>query len=128
MTAGEFNDLRNFRFGDIVGENAADADTVTVDMQHDFNRRLATLVENLLEDVNDELHGRVVVVEDEHLVEARLLGLGARFRDDPGAVVTVPRSLAALAFSVTSVFHRGLSQAYIGTLILIDKGPKQSPA
>src|SRR5215467_5587914 len=104
----EFNDLRHFGFRDVVGENAADAHAVTVDMEHDFDRCLAILVEDLLQDVNDELHRRVVVVEQEHLVHARLLGLWPRFRDDAsaGVAVTIACSLASLAASVTSVFHR----------------------
>ncbi len=101
----EFNDLRDLGFGDVIGENAADADAVAVDVEHDLHRLLAVLVEDLFQDVDDEFHRRVVVVEQEHLVHARLLGLGARFRDDAGAVVTVARSLAALAASVTSVSH-----------------------
>jgi len=35
-----------------------------------------------LQDVNHELHGRVVVVEDQNPVEAGLLGLGFRARND----------------------------------------------
>src|SRR5690242_16231016 len=102
---GKFNDLRNLGFRDIVGENAADADAMAMDMEHDLDGALAALVEDLLQNVDDELHRRVVVVENEHLVEAWFLGLGARFRDDAGARVTVPRSLAALPSPVTSVFH-----------------------
>ncbi len=109
MAAGEFNDLRHLGLGDIVGENAADADSVAMDVEHDLDRLLAALVEDLLQDVDDELHRRVVVVEQEHLVHARLLGLGARLRDDTGAVVTVARSLATLAASITSVSHVAVS-------------------
>ena len=85
MAAGKFNDLPDFCFGDLVGENAADTHTVAVDMQHHLDRGLAILGEELLQDMDDELHGRVVVVQQQHLVEAGLLGLGARVGDDAGA-------------------------------------------
>src|SRR5258706_1387688 len=99
----EFNDLRDLRFGYLVGENAAYTHAVTMDMEHDLDGILAPLVEDLLKNVDDELHGRVVVVEDEDLIEARFLGLGARFRDDAGARA-VSRALLAAAI-VPRVSH-----------------------
>ena len=45
MAAGEFNDLRHFCFRHLVGEDAADAHAVAVDMQHHLHRFLAALVE-----------------------------------------------------------------------------------
>ena len=41
MAAGEFNDLRHFCFGHLIGEHAADPHTVPVDMQHDLHRLIA---------------------------------------------------------------------------------------
>ena len=84
MAAREFNDLRDLCFGDVVGENAADSDAMAVDVQHDLDGGFAILVEELLEDMDDELHRRVVVVQDEDLVETRLLGLWACLGDDAG--------------------------------------------
>ena len=83
MTAGKFNDLRHFSFRHLVGEHPANTHAMAVDMQHHLNGFLAILVEEALENVNDELHGRVVVVQDENLVEAGLLGLWARFVTTP---------------------------------------------
>src|SRR5579871_5706672 len=128
VPSGEFNDLRDLGFRHIVGKNAADADAVTVNVQHDLDGGFPAFVEHFLQDVHDKLHRRVVVVEYEHLVEAGFLGLGPRFGDDAGACVTVSRSLAALAPAVPSVFHFRLPQTYMVTHILVDKGPKQSPA
>ena len=70
MTAREFNHLRHLGLRHLEGENAADTDAVAVDVQHDLDRVFAVLVEELLQDVNDELHRRVVVVENEDLVQA----------------------------------------------------------
>src|SRR5580698_5012147 len=114
MAAREFNDLRDFRLRHLVGENAAYTHTVLVDMQHDLDRFVAALVEELLEDVDDELHRRVVVVQDEDLVEARLLGLGACFRNDAGPRTVTGSRAAALTvlLIVARVFH-GPNQAVI---------------
>ncbi len=98
MAAREFNDLRDLGLRHLVGENAAYTHTVLVDMQHDLDRFVAALVEELFQDVDDELHRRVVVVQDEDLVETRLLGLRARLRDDTG-----PRSVSGSRAAVLIV-------------------------
>jgi len=102
MSAGEFNHLRHFCFRHFVGEDSADTHTVAVDLQHDLHGLVAPLVEESLEDMNDELHRRVVVVQQKNLVEAGLLGFRARFRDDAGsgavARAVVLARLAAIAF------------------------------
>ncbi len=90
MAAGEFNDLGHLGLRHLEGEQAADPDPMPVDMQHHLDRLFAGLAEYLLQDVNDELHRGVVVVEQENLVEGGLLGLGARLGDDAGSgAVTV---------------------------------------
>ena len=57
--------------GDVSGVDAADAAPVVVDLQHDLRRGLEVLVEILLQHHDDELHRRVVVVEQDHLVHLR---------------------------------------------------------
>src|SRR5690606_22705884 len=71
----ELGDLGHLRLRHLVGEDATDPDPSSVDMQHDAGGFLAALPEEPLEDVHDELHRRVVVVEQQHLVERRLLRL-----------------------------------------------------
>ena len=102
MAAGKFNDLRHFCLRHFVGEHAADTHAMTMDMQHHLHRFLAVLVEEPLQNMNDELHRRVVVVQDEDFVEAGLLGLGARFRDDAGTIA----GSVALIVVILSVAHR----------------------
>ena len=51
-------------------------------VQHDLRRGFAVLVEKPLQNVNDELHRRVVVIQDQHAIEAGLLGLRLGARDD----------------------------------------------
>ena len=90
MPAGEFNDLGHFGFRHFEGEDAANAHAMAMDMQHHVHRLLAGLAEDFFQDMDDELHRRVVVVQQQHLVERRLLGLGARFGDDAGAGIARP--------------------------------------
>src|SRR5262245_62668593 len=67
-------------------------------MQHDLGGLFAAFVEVALQDVHDELHGGVVVVEEQHLVEAGLLGLWPSLGDDAGfALLVAPFSRTALA-------------------------------
>ena len=72
--------LRDLRLGHLVRENATFPDAVMMHVQHDSRGGLAVLVEELLEHVNDELHRRVVVIQQKNAVEARpfclRLGLG----------------------------------------------------
>ena len=95
MPAREFNDLGDFCFRHFESEYAANAHAVAMDMQHNFDRVLAALGEEFLQDMNDEFHRRVIVVEQKHLVEGGLLGLGARAGDDTGAGI--------IAFAVVAV-------------------------
>ena len=67
----------------------ADADALLVDVQHDAGGLLASLVEEPFKDVDDELHRRVVVVEKQHLVERRLLGLRFSPGDDTRLIVVL---------------------------------------
>src|SRR5580693_5444209 len=99
VPAREFNHLGDFCFRHLEGEYAANTHAVAMDMKHDLDGLFPPLVEESLEDGKDKLHRRVVVVQDENLVEAGLLGLGACLRDDArsGAV--------ALLVSVPRVFH-----------------------
>ena len=103
MPPGEFNHLGDLCFRNFERKNATNANTMAVDMQHDINRFFAVLAEYLFQDVNHELHRRVVVVQQKHLVEAGLLGLGARFGDDSGAGVPRP---VLIVIVVARIFHR----------------------
>jgi hypothetical protein len=80
----QVNDLRNFGFGDLVRVNAADADTLPMYMQHDLRGFFVILAEEALQHVNDELHGSVIVVQQQNLVHRRFLRFRARFGYDTG--------------------------------------------
>jgi hypothetical protein len=100
MPAGKFNDLRDLCFRDLIGEHAANTHTVPVDMKHNLHGLLPRLIEKALQNVNDEFHGRIVVVQEENAVQARLLCLLPRFCDDAG-----PRAVALARSVVPFVAH-----------------------
>ena len=100
MAAGKFNDLRHLCFRNFVGEHPTNAHTMAVDMQHDLDGGFAAFAEERLEDVNDEFHRRVVVVQQKDFVEAGFLGFRTRARDNAGSGSAVARPLPVLV-----VFH-----------------------
>src|SRR5262249_44551036 len=69
----------------LVGIDSALADPVLVHMHHDSMGAFVVLVEEALEHVHHELHRRVVVVEQQHAIERRPLGLRLGLGDDRGA-------------------------------------------
>src|SRR5215831_21042547 len=87
VTAGEIDYLRHLRLGDFVSEDAADADAAPMDVHHDPRRFLAALAEEPLQDVHDELHRRVVVIQQKHLVHRGLLRLRLALDDDTGPLI-----------------------------------------
>src|SRR5690242_4986418 len=82
---GEIHNLRHFGFGDLIGVYAANTDPAPMHMQHDAGRFLTALGEKALEDMHDELHWGVVVVQHQHLVHRRLLRLRLWLDDNAGA-------------------------------------------
>ena len=96
MFARKVHHLRHFCFGHLVGEDATFTDPVMMHMQHDSRRGLTVLVEEALQHMHDEFHRRVVVIEDQHAIEVRLLGLRLGARDDRAA----RRSVAAASPAV----------------------------
>ena len=85
MFARKVHDLRNLGFCDFVSIDAALADPVMVNMQHYSCGGFVVLAEEAFQNMHDELHRRVVVVENEDPVHVRPLGLRLRLRDDRGA-------------------------------------------
>src|SRR5436305_13742730 len=82
---GEIQNLRHFGFGDLISVYATNTDPASMDMQHDAGRFLAALGEKTFEDMHDELHRGVVVVQHQHLIHRRLLRLRLWLDDDAGA-------------------------------------------
>src|SRR5690606_1774801 len=69
VLAREIHHLRDLGLCDLVGEHAAFADAMMMNVQHDLGGGLQVLLKELLKDVNDELHRSVVVIQYEHAIE-----------------------------------------------------------
>mgnify|MGYP004051955115 FL=1 len=89
MLTSKIHDLGDFGFRDFVGEDTANADPLLVDMQHDLRGFFLVHREKRLQDMDDELHRRVIVVKHQHLVHRRLFGFRPRFERDAGFTVVV---------------------------------------
>ena len=85
MFSCKVHDLRHLGLGNFVCVNTALADAVMMDMEHNADRRFMILVEESLQHLNDKLHRRIIVVEQQHPVEARLLGLRLGLGNNRGA-------------------------------------------
>src|SRR3972149_6255642 len=83
--------LGYFSLSDLVSVDPTDADALLVDMQHDAGRLLGRLVEVPLEHIHHEVHRRIVVVQQQHLVEARPLRLRPCLGGGMGGGVLAPR-------------------------------------
>src|SRR6478752_1654755 len=94
VLARKVHDLRHFGFSHLVREYTALADAVVMDMQHNASRGFAILVKEALEYVHDEFHRRVIVVEQQHTIKVRPLGLRLRLGDDRGAGAFIALALS----------------------------------
>ena len=72
---GGGHDLGDFGFRHLERIDAAQADAGLVDLQHDFHRVFGRFIEERFKDLHNEIHRRVVVVEEQHLVKRRSLQL-----------------------------------------------------
>src|SRR5215212_7520852 len=94
VLTGEVHHLSDFGFRHLVGEHATLPDSVLVNVQHDPGGVLPVLVEETLEHMHHELHGGVVVVQEENAVQVRTFRARLRLRDDgrAGLVVAITES------------------------------------
>jgi hypothetical protein len=114
MLPGKVHNLAHLRFRYLVCEYPALADAVVMDMEHDAGGTFAIFLEKPLQDVDDEFHGSVVVIQDEHAVEIRLLGLRLRTCNDRGSaisVVPVPFAIVLHPDRLCDHFHSFLDQS-----------------
>ena len=85
MAPSQFDHLRHLRFGHFKGVNAADANAMPMNMQHDLDSFLMGLAKKTLQHMDHELHRSVVVIEDKYPVERRFFSFWPRPGDDSGA-------------------------------------------
>src|SRR5271169_6300693 len=74
--------LSHLGLGDLISKYPADSFTLGVDFQHNASRFGAVHRKETLQDIDHELHGSVVVIDQHNLIERRTLELGCRLFDD----------------------------------------------
>ena len=88
MLARERQHLFHFRLGEVPGIDAADTHAVTMHLQHHLGRLFTGHREDRLQNGDDEIHGGVIVIEQQHLEHrGRLYATFLRFED--GSVRTL---------------------------------------
>ena len=80
MFAGEVRNLHHLGFGHFVGIDVAFANTMLMHLHHDPLRRLMVLMEEPLQHVDNEFDRCVVVIQQQHTVEAGALSLRLSLR------------------------------------------------
>ena len=83
MTAGVLDHLIHLRLGNLCRIRAGHSRPTRMNLEHDAHGGLPVQPEYALQHIDDELHGREVVVEQNHLVPRRRLefGLAGLFRE-----------------------------------------------
>jgi hypothetical protein len=89
VLACEIHHLRHLGLGNFIGEHAALPDPMMMDVEHDLGRRFRILLEKLLKHVNNELHRRVIVVQNQDPV--KVFGLTLVMTDVAGPPVPALR-------------------------------------
>ena len=105
MFACKVHDLRDLGFCDLIRVDAAFADPVVVDMQHYSCGGFVVLAEEAFQNMHDELHRRVVIVENENPVHVRPLGLRLGLGDDRSARTALLVSTLAIIVGHTGGWH-----------------------
>ena len=77
MAFGKVQYLRDLCFGHFVSIDTAQPHALLV---HDARGLFPGTIEEMFQDVDDKLHRRVIVIQQKHTVERRLLGPYARLR------------------------------------------------
>ncbi len=80
MAFGKVQYLRDLCFGHFISIDTAQPHALLVDMKHDARGLFPGTIEEMFQDVDDKLHRRVIVIQQKHTVERRLLGPYARLR------------------------------------------------
>lgn len=89
MLPGEVHDLRHLHLGNLVGIDTANADPLLVDMQHNARCLVTRLIEKPFQNIDDEVHRCVIVVQQQNFVKTGPLCFRSRFGDDAGFHVAI---------------------------------------
>ena len=117
MFAREVHHLSYFGLRYLISIDPTFANSMVMHMQHNSCGSFMILAEEPLQHVHNELHWRVVIVEDEHTIHIRSLGLRLGLGDDGGAWAALVAF--ALAVVVCHARHAPVSRGgqYRGSAI-----------
>ena len=82
MPAGRIDHLSHLCFSDFVSVDSTYPNTMLVNVKHYPCRFVPSFIKEPLEDIDDELHRRVVVIQNQNSVQGGLLKLRLDLRDD----------------------------------------------
>jgi hypothetical protein len=102
MTARQFDYLRHLSLRDFKSINATNPDSMPVNVKHDLDCLFMRFTKETFQNVNDEFHWCVIVVEDENAIERGLFGFGPGLGDDAGSRAAV----ASIAVPATGPARR----------------------
>ena len=105
MFSRKVHHLRDLRFRHLVSVDPTFAYSVMMHMQHNSCGGFVVLPEEPLQDMHNEFHRRVVIVEDEHTVYVWPLGLRLGLGDNAGRRSAL--IILALAIVVSHPQHDG---------------------
>jgi hypothetical protein len=103
MFSRKVHHLRDLRFRHLVSIDPTFAYSVMMHMQHNSCGGFVVLPEEPLQDMHNEFHWRVIIVEDEHAVYVGPLGLRLGLGDDAGRRSAL--IISALAIVVSHPWH-----------------------
>ena len=78
MFIGKIHNLAHLGLRHLPGKNSTHAESPLVNMQHNPGRFFSILMKEALQDNDDKLHRRVVVVQQQDFVKRRFLKLWLR--------------------------------------------------
>lgn len=92
---GEIHHLRDLGFRYFIGEDTAYPDALLMDVKHHSRRLVGVHREERFQHMDDKFHGRIIVIQQQHLVLARLLRFRPGTRGKPytgpaGTALVVP--------------------------------------
>lgn len=88
MLPGEVGHLRHLGLRHLIRINTANSDAFVMNVQHYPRRVFPPLVEEAFENMNDELHGGVVVIQKHYLVKAWLFCFRSCLGDETCTAIT----------------------------------------
>lgn len=79
MLAGQIMDQGDLGFSHVPGVDAGNANSLLVDIQHDFGGILSLLVKDGFQNHDNKIHGGVIIVMEQNLEHGRLFDLVPMF-------------------------------------------------